>query len=134
MLSKKFLGQEVKVKIDRPLGSKHPKYNYIYPINYGFIRSGFNLGQKEYKYIYPINYGFIPDTLSGDGEELDAYILEVKEPLQEFVGKCIAIIHRLDDNDDKLIVIPKELKDISNQEIIEATNFQERYFKSIILR
>ena len=112
MLSKKFLGQEVKVKIDRPLGSKHPKYNYI----------------------YPINYGFIPDTLSGDGEELDAYILEVKEPLQEFVGKCIAIIHRLDDNDDKLIVIPKELKDISNQEIIEATNFQERYFKSIILR
>ena len=88
MQSKKFLGQEVKVKIDRPLGSKHPKYNYI----------------------YPINYGFIPNTISGDGEELDAYILGVKEPLQDFVGKCIAIIHRLDDNDDKLIVVPKELK------------------------
>ena len=112
MQSKKFLGQEVKVKIDRPLGSKHPKYNYI----------------------YPINYGFIPDTISGDGEELDAYILVVKEPLQDFVGKCIAIIHRLDDNDDKLIVIPKELKDISDQDIIKAIYFQEQYFKSVIIR
>ena len=112
MQSKKFLGQEVKVKIDRPLGSKHPKYNYI----------------------YPINYGFIPNTISGDGEELDAYILGVKEPLQDFVGKCIAIIHRLDDNDDKLIVVPKELKDISDQDIIKATYFQEQYFKSVIIR
>ena len=112
MSSKEFLGQEVFVKIDRPLGSKHPKYNYT----------------------YPINYGFIPNTISGDGEELDAYILGVNEPLQEFVGKCVAIIHRLDNNDDKLIVIPKELQDISDQEIIKATHFQEQYFKSVILR
>ena len=112
MNSKDFLNQEVKVKIDRPLGSKHPKYNYI----------------------YPINYGFIPNTISGDGEELDAYILGVNKPLKEFVGKCIAIIHRLDDNDDKLIVVPKELESISEQEIIKATNFQEQYFKSVIIR
>jgi len=37
MQSKKFLNKIVTVKIDRALGSKHPKFDYIYPINYGFI-------------------------------------------------------------------------------------------------
>jgi inorganic pyrophosphatase len=37
---------------------------------------------------------------------LDAYVLGVLEPLDEFTGRCIAIIHRINDNDDKLIVVP----------------------------
>jgi inorganic pyrophosphatase len=41
-------------------------------------------------------------------EELDAYILGVFEPLEVFRGKCIAVINRLNDNDDKLIVVPLE--------------------------
>ena len=49
-IAKKFIGQKVSVTIDRKLGSKHP--------NWGFV--------------YPVNYGYIPDTVSGDGEELDA--------------------------------------------------------------
>jgi len=32
-----FLNKEVKVIIDRPLGSKHPKFAFEYPINYGYI-------------------------------------------------------------------------------------------------
>lgn len=106
-----FIGKIVKVKIDRPLNSKHPKHGFI----------------------YELNYGFVPGTISGDGEELDCYILGVDKPLEEFEGKCIAVIHRLNDNDDKLIIVPKE-KEFSDEEIKELTNFQEKYFESEIIR
>ncbi len=111
MDNKQFLGKTVTVKIDRPLGSKHPDWDFI----------------------YPVNYGYIPHTISGDGEELDAYILGVSEPLQTFCGKCIAIIHRLDDDDDKLIVVP-ENRVFSDEEIRVLVDFQERFFKSEIVR
>ena len=108
---KKYLEKTLEVKIDRPFGSKHPKHGFI----------------------YPVNYGYVPNTISGDGEELDCYVLGVFEPLETFRGKCIAIIHRLDDNDDKLIIVP-ENKSFSNQEIRALTEFQERFFKSEIIR
>lgn len=101
----------MKVTIDRPLGSKHPKHGFI----------------------YPVNYGYVPNTISGDGEELDCYILGIYEPIETFKGKCIAIIHRLNDNDDKLIIVP-ENKSFSNNEIRVLTDFQEQYFESEILR
>ena len=106
-----FLNKTLKVTIDRPLGSKHPKHGFI----------------------YPVNYGYVPNTISGDGEELDCYILGIYEPIETFKGKCIAIIHRLNDNDDKLIIVP-ENKSFSNNEIRVLTDFQEQYFESEILR
>lgn len=108
---KDFLNQIVKVKIDRPLGSKHDKFDMIYELNYGFV-SG---------------------TLSPDGEELDAYVLGVDEPIKEFTGRCVAIIHRTNDNDDKLVVVPDGFE-ISDEEIRTQTNFQEKWFKSVIAR
>ena len=77
-----FLGKEVTIKIDRPLGSRHPKHGFM----------------------YMLNYGFIPNTISGDGEELDAYLVGEFEPVEESIGKVIAIIHRTNDDDDKLVV------------------------------
>ncbi len=106
-----FLGKMVSVKIDRPLGSKHP----------------------EHRFVYPVNYGFVPNTRSPDGEELDVYVLGVLEPLREFTGKCIAVIHRLDDDDDKLVLVP-EGEDYSDDQIIALTSFQERFFKSVLIR
>lgn len=106
-----LLGNIVKVVMDRPLGSKHPKY----------------------KFIYPVNYGFIPNTISGDCEELDAYVLGVNEPLNEFTGKVVAIIHRINDNDDKLIVM-KEGTNYTDNQINQLTDFQERWFKNVIIR
>ena len=41
-----------------------------------------------------VNYGYVPDTVSIDGEELDAYILGVDEPVESFTGECIAILQR----------------------------------------
>lgn len=110
-IANSFLGKIINIKIDRPLGSKHPKYNYI----------------------YPINYGYVPHTISGDGEEIDAYILGVFEPLEEFLGKCIAIVHRINDNDDKLIIVPND-KSYSNDQIKALVEFQERFFESTIIR
>ncbi len=109
--SRNFLGQIVNVKMDRPLGSKHPKHGFV----------------------YEVNYGFIPNTVSGDGEELDAYVLGVDKPLTSFTGTCVAIIHRTNDNDDKLIVVPNG-QNPTNEYIEQKTAFQEQWFKHIIIR
>lgn len=111
MNSKQYIGKMVEVKMDRPMGSKHPKHGFI----------------------YPVNYGYIPNTVSGDGEELDCYILGVFEPIENFKGKCIAVIHRTNDNDDKLVVVPEE-KEYSDDAIRALVEFQERFFENIILR
>ena len=110
-MNKEYLGKIVNVKMDRPMGSRHPKHGFV----------------------YPVNYGYVPNTISGDGEELDAYVLGVFEPLDTFKGKVIAIIHRLNDNDDKLVVVPKN-KNYSDEQIKALTEFQEQWLKSEILR
>ena len=106
-----FLGKLVRVQMDRPLGSKHPKHGFT----------------------YEVNYGFIPNTISGDGEELDAYVLGIDTPLATFSGKCVAIIHRTNDNDDKLIVVP-DGQNPTNEYIEQKTAFQEQWFKHTIIR
>ncbi len=106
-----YLGKTVFIKIDRPLGSKHPKHGFA----------------------YEVNYGFVPNTKAPDGEELDAYLLGVNEPVREFTGRCVAIIHRTNDDDDKLVIVP-EGSQISDEEIRKAVNFQEQFFTSEIWR
>lgn len=106
-----YIGKIVNVKIDRILGSKHPKYDFI----------------------YPVNYGYVPDTVSGDGEELDCYVLGIFNPISEFTGKCIALIHRINDNDDKLIIVPEE-KEYSDDAIEALIEFQEKFFEHEIKR
>lgn len=100
-----YLGKIVTIKIDRPMGSKHPKHDFI----------------------YPVNYGFVPNTKSADGEELDAYLLGVFEPVKEYTGRCIAYIERLDDDDDKLVIAPKD-KIYHPEQISALVEFQERFF------
>lgn len=109
--AKEYLQKNVKVKVDRRLGTNHPKHGFI----------------------YMLNYGYIPNTISGDGEELDAYIVGVFEPVEEFDGQVIAVIHRINDDDDKLVVAPKGV-DYSDDAIRAMTEFQERFFESIIIR
>ena len=106
-----YLGKEVILKIDRPLGSRHPQHGFI----------------------YMLNYGYVPDTISGDGEELDAYLIGEFEPVKTSSGKVIAIVHRTNDDDDKLIV-SKNRNDYSDEAIRALTEFQERFFDSVIIR
>ena len=106
-----FIGKTVDVTIDRPLGSKHP----------------------EASFIYPVNYGFLPNVPAPDGEDIDAYILGVFKPIETFTGRCIAVIQRSDDNEDKLVVVPVG-KDYSDEQILALTEFQERFFESSVTR
>lgn len=107
-----FLGKEVTILIDRPLATIHPEHPHIY---------------------YPVNYGYVPHVMGKDQEELDAYLLGVFVPLKTFTGKCIAVIHRTNDQDDKLIVVPPD-KTYSDEQIQALTEFQERFFTSVIIR
>ena len=105
-----MIGDIVKVTVDRPLGSYHPKHKDIY---------------------YPVNYGYIEGIIAPDGEEQDAYILGVNEPVEEFTGRIIAIIHRFDDVEEKWVVVP-ENKSFTKDEIMQQVEFQEKYFDSEI--
>ena len=78
---------------------------------------------------YPINYGYVEGIIAADGEEQDAYILGVDEPVVEFVGKIIAIIHRFDDVEEKWVVAPENAM-FSKEEIVEMVRFQEQYFQT----
>ena len=114
-----YLGKKVNVKVDRPLGSKHPKHGFI----------------------YEVNYGYIPGTEAPDGEEIDAYVLGIDKPIDgqclpqggKTTGICIAIIHRTNDKDDKLVVTPNG-ENFPDKEIEKLVEFQEKWFKHTILR
>lgn len=104
------IGNIVKVIVDRPLGTYHPKHNDIY---------------------YSVNYGYIQEIIAPDGEEQDAYILGVSEPVEEFVGKVIAIIHRFNDAEEKWVVVPEDIS-FTKDEIMRQVAFQEKYFHTEI--
>ena len=102
------MGKFVHVVVDRPAGYLHADIRY------------------------PINYGYIPGLIAGDGEEQDAYILGITEPMAEFDGQVVAAICRKDDCEDKLVVAPPGSVYHQGQ-IAEAVHFQEQYFDTRIL-
>ena len=105
-----MIGNIVKVIVDRPLGSRHPKHADI---------------------VYPVNYGYIEGIMAPDGEEQDAYVLGVGAPVKEFTGRVIAVIHRYDDVEEKWVVAPEGMS-FSEEEIERRVHFQEQYFKHCI--
>ncbi len=105
-----YLGKTVIIQIDRPLGTHHPKHPEM---------------------VYPVNYGYIPEVFSADGEELDVYLLGVTKPVESYTAKVIAVVHRLDDVEDKLVATPENMQ-LTKEEIKSAIHFQEQYFKTEI--
>lgn len=103
-----LLGKTVHVEVDRPIGYRH-----------GDI-------------LYTINYGYIPGTMAGDGEEQDAYILGIREPIKSFEGQVIGAVRRRNDCEDKLAVAPEGMEFHQGQ-IAEAVHFQEQYFDSHVI-
>lgn len=108
---KSYLGKTVKIGIDRPIGYVHKKENY--------------------SLTYPLNYGYIPGVLGGDGEELDVYLLGVETPVEEYECRIIAIVHRHNDVEDKLVGAPIGMS-FTKEEISNAVHFQEQYYDSEI--
>lgn len=106
-----YLGKTVRLIIDRPIGSRHPTHtDMIYGVNYGYVDGG---------------------IVMPDNEAIDAYLLGVDEAVSEYTGVVAAVIHRIDDNEDKLIVIPENTA-VSREKIRHDTYFCERYFDTAI--
>lgn len=106
-----MIGEIVTVLVDRTMGTYHPKHKELY---------------------YPINYGYVEGIMAPDGEEQDAYILGVLEPVKTFTGRVIAVIHRTNDIEDKWVVAPEGIT-FTMEEIREQVDFQEQYFESEII-
>ncbi len=102
-----MIGKDVTVIVDRPMGTRHPSHPDI---------------------LYPVNYGYVPGIMAGDGEEQDAYILGLSEPVDRFSGRVIAVIHRLNDAEDKWVVAPEGAV-FTAEEILRQVWFQEQYFQ-----
>ena len=110
MNEKPTRGQLVHIMIDRPMNSYHPEHKDLF---------------------YPVNYGYIEGIIAPDGEEQDVYVLGIDHPVKEFTGKVIAIIHRLNDVEDKWVAVPED-KTMTAEEIMEQVRFQEQYFETEI--
>lgn len=106
-----FLNQWIDVEIDRPLGSKHPRCE---------LR-------------FDVNYGFVPGTRAGDGEEIDVYVLGESRAVKFCRAQCIAIAFRFDDVEHKLI-LSIDGSDYDDQSIVKQIAFNEQYFDSKIVR
>lgn len=107
----RWIGRTLSVRIDRPIGSAHPRFPDL---------------------VYPVDYGFVPGSWAADGSEVDAYVLGPDRPLDRFSGPCIAILQRLDDIEDKLVVSAS--RDLADDEILARTAFQERFFDTRLVR
>ena len=105
-----YLGKTVQITVDRPVGSSHPTYPDT---------------------VYPVNYGYISGIMGGDGEAQDVYLLGVSTPVEQYTAKVIAVIHREDDHEDKLVAAPEGMI-FTVQEIRRIVAFQEQYFRSKI--
>lgn len=101
-----MINKKVTVIVDRVLGTYHPKHKDLY---------------------YPVNYGYIESVFAADGEEQDAYILGINEPVKSFTGFVTAVIYRRNDVEDKWVVTPENLN-LSREEIYNLVSFQEQYF------
>ena len=105
-----MIGQRVTVTVDRPMGSAHPEHPGL---------------------IYPVNYGYVPGVMAPDGEEQDAYLLGLDAPVTEFTGRVVAIVHRLNDVEDKWVVAPDGQR-FTRDEIRRQIDFVEQYFQTEI--
>ena len=104
-----WLGRRVHVVVDRPLGSRHPVHGHV----------------------LEVGYGYVPGTLADDGSELDAYLLGPEGPVDEADGEVVAVVHRRDDVEDKLVVATTGEWD--REAVAAAVDFQERWFDAEII-
>ncbi len=111
MKSHPMIGWHMKVTVDRPMGSVHPKHPDI---------------------VYPINYGYVKGVIAPDGEEQDVYLLGIDHPIEEYAGKIKAVIHRFDDIEEKWVIWPDGM-DFTAEQIMEQTAFVEQYFNSVVI-
>lgn len=99
-----MLGRNVRVRVARPIGTKHPKFGFTYERNFGFVE-----GVK-----------------SPNGLPQGAYILGIDHPVREFEGRVAAVVRRENRRGVAWVVVPKS-KRLIESEIREDLEFAEKY-------
>ncbi|HVY67317.1 MAG TPA: inorganic diphosphatase [Patescibacteria group bacterium] len=87
--------------------------------------------------VYPFNYGYVPQTESGDGAPLDAFVVSAFPIARGTVAECRAIgmIELLDRGhaDNKIIAVPthdralEHIRDLGDLPVGDASAFREFY-------
>ncbi|MBI5410284.1 MAG: hypothetical protein HZA14_13055 [Nitrospirae bacterium] len=103
--------RKVVVFVDKPMGSKHPRFGWTYPINCGYVRRACTI----------------------HGDTLSVYILGVDRPINIFSGKAIAVVYRRTETTYRLVVAPDGI-DFSDNEIEKAIEFENEKHNRLILR
>lgn len=93
----------VEIFVEIPKGSRN-KYEWDHDLG------GFRLDRMLYSAVhYPGDYGFVPDTMSGDGDPLDALVLlgEPTFPGCTITSRVVGVFDMTDDKgpDAKLITV-----------------------------
>lgn len=99
-----MLGKNVRVRVARPIGTKHPKFGFTYERNFGFVEG----------------------VRSPNGLPQGAYILGVDHPVREFEGRVAAVLKRENRRGVAWVVVPKSRRLIES-EIRDALEFAEKY-------
>ena len=95
---------ESEMVIDRPKGSRHPKYPKI---------------------VFPLDYGYLKNTSGGDGNEIDVWLGSLEDKVLNAIACTVDILKR--DTEIKLIV------SCSDHEIEIIKQFHTNEFMSAIV-
>lgn len=114
---------EVDVQIEIPLGSN---IKYEYDHNTHELRVDRVLHSPV---IYFFNYGYIPNTLSGDGDPLDAIVLCKESLMPTCLVRCkmLGVLHTTDESgeDDKVILVPIDKVDRESEGYNDITDVKQ---------
>ena len=102
----KYLGRDLNVIITNQIGSIDNKDNFIYPVNYGYLK---DIDKK-----------------------IDVYILGIYNQLKIFNGKCIGIIKKI--NDDGKLIVTDNNKYYSDSQIEALIEFKEKNSNYLLIR
>lgn len=79
--------------------------------------------------VYPINFG----TVDISNIQMDAYLIGIDTPVEEFKGRIIAVLKSEEKIGDKLVVSIGN-RNYTDEEIKGCINFRERFFDYEIIR
>jgi len=104
-----ILGEKFKVHITNPIGSCLDTNNNV---------------------IFKVNYGIVDGVIDASGEPQYAYVLDEDKPIDTFEGYLVAIVHRVNDVENKWVISNYHL---SKEEIYEKISFIEGFFNIEII-
>lgn len=96
-----MLGQSVRAKVVKPIGSKNDEANFTYPLNYALI---YDTPQDEY-----------------------AFILGIDHAVSNFDGRIVAVLSPKDESKHKIWLMASKSSRYINVDIMQQINIEEDF-------